>query len=75
MDVLRGFAWLLLCQSAGELVARGAGLALPGPVIAARSAEGFTGRCKPLCLSAILPSLLSLCCATRERNSPGLAMA
>ena len=33
MDVLRGFAWLLLCQSAGELVARGAGLALPGPVI------------------------------------------
>lgn len=33
MDVLRGFAWLLVCQSAGELLARGAGLALPGPVV------------------------------------------
>ena len=33
MNVLRGFAWLLLCQSAGELLARGAGLRLPGPVI------------------------------------------
>ncbi|HEU5296556.1 MAG TPA: CidA/LrgA family protein [Burkholderiaceae bacterium] len=33
MDTLRGFACLLLCQSAGELLARGASLALPGPVI------------------------------------------
>ena len=33
MDVLRGFAWLLLCQSAGELIARGASLAFPGPVL------------------------------------------
>jgi len=33
MEVLRGFAVLLLCQSAGELLARGAGLALPGPVL------------------------------------------
>ena len=32
MDVLRGFAWLLLCQSAGEFLARGAGIAVPGPV-------------------------------------------
>lgn len=33
MDLLRGFAWLLLCQSAGELVARGLDLGLPGPVV------------------------------------------
>jgi holin-like protein len=33
MDVLRGFGILLLCQSAGELLARGFGLPLPGPVI------------------------------------------
>jgi len=33
MDALRGFAWLLLCQSAGELAARAAGANLPGPVI------------------------------------------
>jgi holin-like protein len=33
MDTLRGFACLLLCQSAGELIARGASLSLPGPVI------------------------------------------
>ena len=33
MDALRGFAWLLLCQSAGELIARALGAALPGPVI------------------------------------------
>lgn len=33
MDVLRGFAWLLLCQSVGELVAKGVGLQLPGPVV------------------------------------------
>lgn len=32
MDVLRGFAWLLLCQSAGELIVRGLHLRLPGPV-------------------------------------------
>jgi holin-like protein len=33
MDTLRGFALLLLCQSAGELLARGASLGLPGPVL------------------------------------------
>jgi holin-like protein len=33
MDALRGFACLLLCQSAGELIARGMSLGLPGPVI------------------------------------------
>jgi holin-like protein len=33
MDVLRGVAWLLLCQSVGELVSNGIGLALPGPVV------------------------------------------
>lgn len=33
MNTLRGFAWLLLCQSAGELLARGLDVRLPGPVI------------------------------------------
>ena len=33
MDPLRGFALLLLCQSAGEALSRGAQLPLPGPVI------------------------------------------
>ena len=33
MNALRGFAWLLLCQSAGELIARALGATLPGPVI------------------------------------------
>ena len=33
MDVLRGLALLLLCQSAGEAVSRVAQLPLPGPVI------------------------------------------
>ena len=33
MDTLRGIACLLLCQSAGELLARGASLGLPGPVV------------------------------------------
>ena len=33
MEMLRGFAVLLLCQSAGELLARAASLTLPGPVI------------------------------------------
>ena len=33
MDALRGFGWLLLCQSAGELLARGMAMKLPGPVI------------------------------------------
>ena len=33
MDVLRGLAVLLLCQSAGEAVSRVAQLPLPGPVI------------------------------------------
>lgn len=33
MDVLRGLALLLLCQSAGEAVSRFAQLPLPGPVI------------------------------------------
>ncbi len=33
MDTLRGFALLLLCQSAGEALSRLAQLPLPGPVI------------------------------------------
>jgi len=33
MDALRGFALLLLCQSAGEALSRGVHLPLPGPVI------------------------------------------
>ena len=33
MDALRGFAILLIAQSAGELLARGTGVPLPGPVI------------------------------------------
>ncbi len=33
MDALKGLAWLLLCQSAGEALARMASLGLPGPVI------------------------------------------
>ena len=33
MNALRGMAWLLIFQSAGELLARGLGLPLPGPVI------------------------------------------
>jgi holin-like protein len=33
MDALRGLALLLLCQSAGEALARGAHLPLPGPVV------------------------------------------
>jgi holin-like protein len=33
MDALRGLALLLIAQSAGELIARGSGVPLPGPVI------------------------------------------
>jgi holin-like protein len=33
METLKGLAWLLLCQSAGEALARLSGLGLPGPVI------------------------------------------
>lgn len=33
MQALRGLAWLLVLQSLGELMARGLGLPLPGPVI------------------------------------------
>ena len=33
MDALSGLAWLLLCQSAGEAMARLLHLRLPGPVI------------------------------------------
>jgi holin-like protein len=33
MEALKGLAWLLLAQSAGEALARLAGLPLPGPVI------------------------------------------
>ena len=33
MDALSGLAWLLLCQSAGEALARLLHLRLPGPVI------------------------------------------
>ena len=32
-DALTGLAWLLLFQSAGELISRGMGLPLPGPVV------------------------------------------
>ena len=32
-EPLKGMAWLLACQSAGELIARAAPLGLPGPVI------------------------------------------
>jgi holin-like protein len=33
MDALKGLAWLLLCQSAGEALARLLPLGLPGPVV------------------------------------------
>ena len=33
MPALRGLAWLLVLQSLGELMARGLGLPLPGPVV------------------------------------------
>ena len=33
MEPLKGLAWLLACQSAGELLARAAPIGLPGPVI------------------------------------------
>ena len=33
MNGLRGFAWLLALQSAGELLARGLHLPFPGPVV------------------------------------------
>lgn len=33
MNALRGMVWLLVFQSAGELLARGLALPLPGPVI------------------------------------------
>ncbi|WP_088279404.1 CidA/LrgA family protein [Ideonella sp. A 288] len=33
MTVLQGFTWLLLCQSAGEVLARLGHLPLPGPVL------------------------------------------
>src|SRR6218665_2639089 len=33
MNALRGFAWLLVLQSAGELLARGLHLPFPGPVV------------------------------------------
>jgi holin-like protein len=33
MDALRGFTLLLILQTAGELLARGLGLPLPGPVL------------------------------------------
>ncbi len=33
MLALRGFAWLLVLQSAGELLARGLHLPFPGPVV------------------------------------------
>ena len=34
MEALRGLAWLLAFQSAGELLARGLHLPFPGPVVA-----------------------------------------
>jgi putative effector of murein hydrolase LrgA (UPF0299 family) len=33
MNALRGFAWLLVLQSAGELLAHGLHLPFPGPVV------------------------------------------
>jgi len=33
MNALRGFAWLLVLQSAGELLSRGLHLPFPGPVV------------------------------------------
>lgn len=33
MQALRGFAWLLALQAAGELLVRGMGLTVPGPVV------------------------------------------
>ena len=33
MQPIRGFAWLLVLQTLGEVIARGFGLPLPGPVI------------------------------------------
>jgi len=33
MPLLTGLAWLLLCQSAGEVLVRLSGLPLPGPVL------------------------------------------
>ncbi|GAB3487472.1 CidA/LrgA family protein [Curvibacter fontanus] len=33
MNALRGFAWLLVLQSAGELLAHGLRLPFPGPVV------------------------------------------
>ena len=33
MNALRGFAWLLVLQSAGELLARALHLPFPGPVV------------------------------------------
>ncbi|MDB5744856.1 MAG: LrgA family protein [Polaromonas sp.] len=33
MNALRGMTWLLVFQSAGELLVRGLGLPLPGPVV------------------------------------------
>ncbi len=33
MNGLRGLAWLLVCQSVGELISRGLALPLPGPVV------------------------------------------
>lgn len=33
MNALHGLAWLLGCQTAGELLSRGLGLPVPGPVV------------------------------------------
>jgi putative effector of murein hydrolase LrgA (UPF0299 family) len=33
MSALHGLAWLLACQTAGELLSRGWGLPVPGPVV------------------------------------------
>ncbi len=33
IQALRGFAWLLALQAAGELLVRGLGLTVPGPVV------------------------------------------
>jgi holin-like protein len=33
MEALKGLAWLLVCQSLGEVASRSTGVGLPGPVI------------------------------------------
>jgi holin-like protein len=59
-SALRGLAWLLVCQSAGELLVRALALPLPGPVIgmllmlgllAAKPVRAAVGRCADVLLT------------------------